>query len=528
MVLAGGVAGLMGGAGLGGTPAASAATDPFYLDLLREGIQSYDRADYAVAAKRLHLACFGLLDEPGPLVGCLTRLGLAEAAAGNADAFRDTFRRIVEVEDRFGAYGKADLPPEVRAIFEQRALAAIPAPTLEAIPAFKPLLAHKLEAQIAALPPRERRSQLEQRLAREPKSVTWNLLLADLDLSEGKTAPAVARAEQVAALAPQEPRALCLRGLARATGNRCREALADLEPCYLCAREVRYATALLGCRVELGQWRQADEQVRSLPQEFKKDRKLAALAQQVAKHPLETGTPASGGAPATADMAPKAGGAPARPEPSSHVAEKAGAQASADVRGKPAGAAPPSPRGAAGAAASQGTAPSTASTAAGAQTPRAGSQAPAIGSQVAAGPTPGGSPAASPQAAGIPPARPLSAAEREAMARSERLLTANSTGDLREALRLARQLADAHPDSKEAQYLAGEAAYRNSRWTEAAAYFRRGGTPGDDHPELLFYMAVAFYEAGDQPGAASALRRSLPNLQKTPYVESYAKRILGQ
>ncbi len=114
------------------------------------------------------------------------------------------------------------------------------------------------------------------------------------------------------------------------------------------------------------------------------------------------------------------------------------------------------------------------------------------------------------------------------MARSERLLTADGTGDLREALRLARQLADTHPDSKEAQYLAGEAAYRNSRWTEAAAYFRRGGAPGDDHPELLFYMAVAFYEVGDRPGAASALRRSLPNLQKTPYVESYAKRILGQ
>jgi len=114
------------------------------------------------------------------------------------------------------------------------------------------------------------------------------------------------------------------------------------------------------------------------------------------------------------------------------------------------------------------------------------------------------------------------------MARSEKLLAATTVPDLREALRLARELADAHPDSKEAQYLAGEAAYRNSRWPEAAAYFRRGGPPGDDHPELLFYMAVAFYEVGDQPGAASALKRSLPNLQKTPFVESYVKRILGQ
>lgn len=114
------------------------------------------------------------------------------------------------------------------------------------------------------------------------------------------------------------------------------------------------------------------------------------------------------------------------------------------------------------------------------------------------------------------------------MARAEKLLTANDTQDLKEAMRLAREVADAHPDSREAQYLAGETGYRNARWPEAALYFRRGGMPGDEHPELLFYMAVALYEVGDQPGAAAALRRSLPNLQKTPYVQSYVKRILGQ
>jgi len=114
------------------------------------------------------------------------------------------------------------------------------------------------------------------------------------------------------------------------------------------------------------------------------------------------------------------------------------------------------------------------------------------------------------------------------MARSQRLLTATTVADLRESLRLARQVADAHPESKEAQYLAGEAAYRNSRWPEAAAYFRRGGIVGDDRPELLFYMAVAFYESGDPSSAASALKRALPGLQKTPFVDSYVKRILGQ
>jgi tetratricopeptide (TPR) repeat protein len=507
-------------AGLAATSQARAAPDPFYLDLLRDGIQSYDRADYAAAAKRLRLACFGLLDDPQQLAGCLIRLGVAQAAAGDADAFRETFRRIVEVEDRFGAYAKADLPPELRAAFEQRALAAIPVPTLEAIPAFKPLLARRLEAQVAALAPRERRRQLEERLAKEPRSVAWNVLLAELDLSEGKTAPGVARAEQVVALAPQEPRALCVRGLARAAGNRCKEAMADLEPCYLSGRELSYASALLGCRVELAQWRQAEEQVRALPPGFKEDRKVTALIKQVAKHPATTAAPLAA-SEAGAGLAAGAGGrAVAGPTAAGGGAAKAAAGKPAE---RPPGAAAGKPADRQPVAVSKSAAPPAVggSPASAADPARPATSAPSSAPTSAAPPAPT-------SAAAMPTVRPLSPAEREAMARSERLLSATGTDDLREALRLARQLADAHPDFREAQYLAGEAAYRNSRWKEAAAYFRRGGTPGDDRPELLFYMAVSLYEVGDQPGAASALKRSLPNLQKTPYVQSYVKRILGQ
>ncbi len=525
--------------GLAGAPAARAATDPFYLDLMRDGTQAYDRGDYATAAKQLRLACFGVLDDPERLAGCLTRLALAQAAAGNGDAFRETFRRIVEVENRFGAYTKTDLPPEVRAAFEQRALAAVPASTLDAIPVWKALLSRKLEAQLAQLPPRERRRQLEERLAKEPRSIAWNLMLVDLDLAEGKNAPALARAEATAALAPRDARVLCARGLARAAGNRCGEAVADLETCSaataaggvgLAGDGSRSAAALLGCRVELGQWRQAEEQVRGLPPALRKDRKIAALMQQVAKHPP---------APAPAVGAGAAGAAAKGATPTT------GATGSRPSTGSPSMTGPTSTTGATHAAGSTKVAGSTASgepvrpgtgtgpsgatsgqgqTAAKPPPPGAGGQSAA---QPSSSTTAAGSGAATPPP--LPrPLAPLSTAERESMARSERLLAATAIPDLREALRLARELADAHPDSKEAQYLAGAAAYRNSRWPEAAAYFRRGGPPGDDHPELLFYMAVAFYEVGDQPGAASALKRSLPNLQKTPFVESYVKRILGQ
>ncbi|HYL05580.1 MAG TPA: hypothetical protein VE075_06050, partial [Thermoanaerobaculia bacterium] len=226
-----GMVGVVGAAALGGAAAAHAAADPFYLDLLRDGMQSYDRGDYAAASKQLRVACFGMLDEPQQLAECLTRLGLAQGAAGNTDGFRETFRRIVEVEERFGAYGKADLPAAVRAAFEQRALAAVPAGTLQTIPGFRALLSRKQEAQVAALPPRERRRQLEELLAKEPRSVVWNVMLAEIELAEGKAAPAVTRAEAAAALAPRDPRALCVRGQARAAARRCTEAVVDLESC---------------------------------------------------------------------------------------------------------------------------------------------------------------------------------------------------------------------------------------------------------------------------------------------------------
>jgi predicted Zn-dependent protease len=528
--------------GLAGAPAARAATDPFYLDLMRDGMQAYDRGDYATAAKQLRLACFGVLDDPQPLAGCLTRLGLAQAAAGNVDAFRETFRRIVEIENRFGAYTKTDLPPAVRAAFEQRALAAVPASTLDAIPVWKALLSRKVEAQVAQLAPRERRRQLEERLAKEPRSIAWNLMLVDLDLAEGKNAPALARAEATVALAPRDARVLCTRGLARAAGNRCGEAVADLETCAAAAADgagglagdaPRSATALLGCRVELGQWRQAEEQVRGLPPELRKDRKIAALVQQVAKHP----SPPAGAGATGAGTGTGAKSA----TPTTGAGAGTGAKSATPTTGAGAGAGAKNATPATGAAGSRpATSPPATtgptSTAGGTHAAGAGTASP---SQAAAKPPPlaaGGQGAAQPSsttAAAPPPPlprplAPLSATERESMARSERLLAATAIPDLREALRLARELADAHPDSKEAQYLAGAAAYRNSRWSEAAAYFRRGGPPSDDHPELLFYMAVAFYEVGDQPGAASALKRSLPNLQKTPFVESYVRRILGQ
>lgn len=289
-------------------PGAAAAVDPFYEGLLRDGTYAYDRRDYATAVETLRLACFGMLEEPKRLADCLVRLALAQDRAQDEEGFRETFRRVVEVEERFGAYRQEGPPADLRAAFEARIPARIPAATLEGTPAFR-------------------------RLARSEK-------------------------------------------------------------------------------------------------------------------------PAAGGRPRQERPAGQAEPAPAPPA----------AQAPAPVQVQSA------------------------------------------------------------------QRQPLTEAERQTMEKVRKTLGTPGAGnrDLKAAFQRVREVADAHPDSAEAQHLAAEAAYRLSRWGDAAAYFRRGGDPGEDKPELLFYMAVSLFESGDAAGAATAIRRSLPNLRKTEYVESYEKKILGQ
>ncbi len=258
--------------------------DPFYENLLAKGTDQYNRRDFAAAARTLRLACFGLLEEPERLADGLVRLGLAQGAAGERDAFAETFRRLVEVEERFGAYTKASIPEAVRGEFERLARAVLPPATLAAAAGF---------AHLAA--------------------------------------------------------------------------------------------------------------------------------------------PQSGGRAATPPPGAQAGGA-ARPAPA---------------------------------------------------------------------PT---------------------ADQAEELKRAKALLV---EGRIVESYERARTLADASPAWREAQLVAAEAAYRLARWAEAVAYFARAGDPGEEQPLLLFYWAVSLYEAGDRARAATVLRRALPRIKHTEYVDAYEAKILG-
>lgn len=121
-------------------PAARAA-DRFYEDLLRDGTLAAQRGETARAARLLRLACFGLLEEPPLLARCLTHLALAQAALGDGEAFRATFQRLLEIEQRFTAYTRAELSPAERGRFEEVVRERIGAETLALSPAFRHLAA---------------------------------------------------------------------------------------------------------------------------------------------------------------------------------------------------------------------------------------------------------------------------------------------------------------------------------------------------------------------------------------------------
>ncbi len=307
--VAAGVLGLLLVAGAAG------AANSHYLRLLRQGTFALERDDPASAAHDLRLACFGLLDEPPVLAQCLTRLGLAQARTEDDEGFRDTFRRIVEIEERFGAYRAADLAPANRQAFEAEVVKRVPAKILASTPSFAYLM-----------PPAE---------------------------------PAAGGDEASESPAPED----------------------------------------------------------------------------------ETGA-----APDTVVAAPE----PAAPPPA------------------------PAP-------------------------------APA-------------------------PARPAEPTAEQAaqLARARELLDASKhRSDLEEPLGLAREVADARPGDAAAQKLTGVIAYRASDWPDAVTYLRRAGDSLQKDPELLFYLAVSLYETGDREAAADALERSLPRIEKTPFVLSYRDKILG-
>lgn len=138
----------------GAAPLSGQGVHSHYEGLLERGTYALESGEPAEAARLLRFACFGMLEQPPVLADCLTRLAVAQAAAGDGEGFSDTFRRVAEVEESFGAYTGAPIAPGMRTAFETEAAARVPARVLSATPAFARLVPAEESAEAVAGPVR--------------------------------------------------------------------------------------------------------------------------------------------------------------------------------------------------------------------------------------------------------------------------------------------------------------------------------------------------------------------------------------
>ncbi len=452
------------------SPAAHAA-DAFYEDLLIEGETALSRGLHVEAAELLRTACFGLLEEPPRLAACLVELGLAQAALDDVAGLRDTFDRIGQIEERFGAYRQAAISEEQRAAFETELARHVPRDQLGRVPLLQERARDAAAEQIATLPPRERRKALETRLRSNPTDAMALSLMVELELELGRERRAVEAADLLIAAAPGSVEAHCTRGRALAADKRCAEAVPELESC---ARETMgpgLARTALSCLAHLERWSEAERLLTELQPVVVEAPGVQPLAEEIA-----------------AALAP-----PADPVPELAL------DGASD--------------GASGPGAVDSTAPA----------PRQADEESAMVSPPAGEPRP--VPASSP-APGSVTAFP----NHPAAAELERLRAAVDAITTREELdgiySSVAGFANEHPDYPEAQFVAGRVAYLGKRWEEAAAFFERGGRPGPERAELLFYMAVASFESGNPTAARDLLESALPRLEKTAFVRGYVDKIL--
>jgi tetratricopeptide (TPR) repeat protein len=525
------------------------AADPFYENLYRRGVDAFDRGDFAVAVKRLRLACFGFLDDP-PLLGeGLTMLALAQAAQGDRAAFAETFSRLAEVEERFGGYAHATIAQDRRRRLEQTIVKMIPEATLAAKPGFA-FLVPKPEQRLAALPVKQRRAELDRLITEEPSAPKWRLLAAELEIAQRNPKPALVHAEALVKLAPGSSDGICLRGQALALDERWEAAFADLTKCGRQGEDPRVAEALLRALVGTKRWQDAAALYGQLPAEIKRQEQVKTLGETAQRESRKiippTPTPTSTPKPAPSPTPRPASKPTLTPTPPSIPTPSASPTPAsiATLKSTPKPTSPPTPLStpppqaipkptstptpvpAAKSSPTKIPAASPDPTA----TPRVNpAVTPVTGRPAATGATQVATPVTRTSDLTTPPvtgaaAAELSASEHREIERSQDLA---ARGQLAEAIALARLVADRNPRVAEAQFITAELAYRVSRWSDAVTYFRRGGDPGDDQPLRLFYLAVCLYEAGDHDNAAVALRRALPSLRRTSYVESYVTKILG-
>lgn len=446
---------------------AAQGPDPFYTALLRDGTQSLARNQREAAAGELRLACFGLLEQTALLGECLTRLALAQAGLGERDDFLATFRRLEEVEERFGGYTAAALTPAERGAFEDRVVEWVPPEILRTIPRFAAAAARREAAELAALPEGRRLRELERRAEAEPSEPRWRIALAEHELGRGRAAAALQHLRGVPAAA-EGGQAGCLAGRALAALDRCAETPAAFAACPAAGSDPVLVEPRLRCLIELQRLTEARALLAAAPRATAERPAIARLAARLEPEAAKPTAKAP-------EQSPQEPPAASVEKPRARTAERRSPSGPAPIPD----AVPP------------------AATAA--------PQAPE--------PTPTATPAAV-----AAPAPSLEQAR-------ERMRTATTRSELEAALALAQPLAEAHPDRVEVHLLIGEIGYRASNWRACAAAYRRAGASGPADPTQRFYMAVCLYESGEPAAASGVAATGLERLPRTPFVDSYLRKL---
>jgi hypothetical protein len=166
---------------LGSVPATAA---DFYEIQLRLGAEAFRTGRMSDAIDHLKIANFGFLDRPVLLVEGLSRLALAQDAAGLRDDMTKTLQRFVDVERQFPSWASAGVDAELRRRFEQLLRAGVSRELLSGIPSLAPI-GPSQDDGVAELTGSARRKYLENKARAEPANAAWPLLLAEDELRGG-------------------------------------------------------------------------------------------------------------------------------------------------------------------------------------------------------------------------------------------------------------------------------------------------------------------------------------------------------
>ena len=202
-------------------PGAAQSIDPFYQSLYEDASRAATAGRHGAAAKDYRLACFGMLEAPVRLGDCLARLAVSQAESGQREAFVETLRRLVEVEQRFQGYSRSTVPAAVRLQLESHLERSAPMDALTGVPAFREVAVRRRAAEIRGMPDDEKGRALQLEISQDPTNVTWHVLRGDLLLDTGNATEALEVADRAASSDPGDPGAVCLRGRARATLGAC-------------------------------------------------------------------------------------------------------------------------------------------------------------------------------------------------------------------------------------------------------------------------------------------------------------------